>query len=422
MARTNNLTNFLTDVAAAIKNKKGSQTDIPASQFDTEITNLPSGGTYQHKTVSVTQNGTSTIVPDSGYDAIDELVINTAVPEKQLQTKTYTFTQNANLELTPDTGYDGFNQVNLNINVPTSGSTSNIYKFATLAEAQAKNDYNIGDIAVVMGKKRVPFYPALWKTNTANDDLLEIRFNQTVTFEETPEMDLDETWSTTSSGKTTTHPLKITITSSQAEIVFPVNIGGDSTNIFVWTSQDGLTYTYSYSSQKSEATTPRLNRLWMLYSGSSTTQTMIDKFKNDWSHWGVLSKFFSFEANDIVDNYYRYDGVYDNTFNLSFYPYDFDTLVYGGDNSPCDVLPMENLYTFDNSLLSNLSPISGGVSILDDGSDLYVHSPALMYNYVTGQKSIVQSNKTVYKIDKTTKTVTSLDLTDNSFTLINALR
>lgn len=44
MARTDNLNNFLTDVATAIKTKKGDTTPIPASNFDTEITNLPSGG------------------------------------------------------------------------------------------------------------------------------------------------------------------------------------------------------------------------------------------------------------------------------------------------------------------------------------------------------------------------------------------
>lgn len=44
MARTNNLTNYLTDVATAIKTKKGDSTPILASDFDTEIANLPSGG------------------------------------------------------------------------------------------------------------------------------------------------------------------------------------------------------------------------------------------------------------------------------------------------------------------------------------------------------------------------------------------
>lgn len=44
MARVNNLTDFLTDVADAIREKKGTTEPINASDFDTEIQNLPSGG------------------------------------------------------------------------------------------------------------------------------------------------------------------------------------------------------------------------------------------------------------------------------------------------------------------------------------------------------------------------------------------
>lgn len=44
MARTDTLINFLTDVASAIKEKKGDNTSILASDFDTEIIDLPSGG------------------------------------------------------------------------------------------------------------------------------------------------------------------------------------------------------------------------------------------------------------------------------------------------------------------------------------------------------------------------------------------
>lgn len=117
MARTNNLTNFLTDVAGAIKTKKGSQTAIQASNFDTEILNLPSQGTYQQKAVTISSNTVTTVIPDSGYDAIDELTVTTQVPEKQLQTKSYTFTQNTNIQLSPETGYDGFDKVNLSIDV-----------------------------------------------------------------------------------------------------------------------------------------------------------------------------------------------------------------------------------------------------------------------------------------------------------------
>lgn len=43
MARTDNLTNYLTDIANAIRTKGGTTGEINASQFDTAIANIPSG-------------------------------------------------------------------------------------------------------------------------------------------------------------------------------------------------------------------------------------------------------------------------------------------------------------------------------------------------------------------------------------------
>lgn len=43
MARVDNLTNFLTDVANSIREKKGTTDQIPASSFDTEISSIQSG-------------------------------------------------------------------------------------------------------------------------------------------------------------------------------------------------------------------------------------------------------------------------------------------------------------------------------------------------------------------------------------------
>lgn len=131
MARTNNLTNFLTDVASAIKEKKGSQTNIPASNFDTEILALPSQGTYQEKTITITQNGQTALTPDSGYDAMERVEITVNVPIKQLQTKTVSVTSNGNVSVLPDTGYDGFNEVNLEVNVPSGGEIHNQDKIIT---------------------------------------------------------------------------------------------------------------------------------------------------------------------------------------------------------------------------------------------------------------------------------------------------
>ena len=47
MARTDTLNNFLTDVATAIRTKGGTSEEIKASEFDTAITNLPSGGSSE---------------------------------------------------------------------------------------------------------------------------------------------------------------------------------------------------------------------------------------------------------------------------------------------------------------------------------------------------------------------------------------
>lgn len=55
MARIDTLTNFLTDVAESIRQKSETTEQIPASEFDTRIANLPSGGSaviYQPTRIS----------------------------------------------------------------------------------------------------------------------------------------------------------------------------------------------------------------------------------------------------------------------------------------------------------------------------------------------------------------------------------
>lgn len=65
MARTDTLTNFLTDVAAAIKAKKGDETAIPAENFDTEIASLPSGGADTEVLKSIIEKtATELVIPD----------------------------------------------------------------------------------------------------------------------------------------------------------------------------------------------------------------------------------------------------------------------------------------------------------------------------------------------------------------------
>ena len=79
MARINNLTNFLNDVATAIKTKLGDNTPIPASQFDSKIMDIHTGGTYQTKSISITTNGNYNLLPDTGFDAMNSVSISVSI-------------------------------------------------------------------------------------------------------------------------------------------------------------------------------------------------------------------------------------------------------------------------------------------------------------------------------------------------------
>jgi N-acetylneuraminic acid mutarotase len=84
MARTDSLTNFLTDVSAAIKQKTGDNTPIVAADFDTEILSIETVGDYQIKSVSITSNGDYQYQPDQSYDAISQLNVSVNVPLENL--------------------------------------------------------------------------------------------------------------------------------------------------------------------------------------------------------------------------------------------------------------------------------------------------------------------------------------------------
>lgn len=59
MARTDTLGNFLTDVAEAIRTKEGTSEAIPASEFDTRISNLSGGGGSEETPASTSELTTS---------------------------------------------------------------------------------------------------------------------------------------------------------------------------------------------------------------------------------------------------------------------------------------------------------------------------------------------------------------------------
>ena len=122
MARIDNLTNFLTDVAAAIKTKLDDSTDIPAAQFDTKIMDIETAGIYQEKSITISSNGTVNLLPDTGFDAMSKVSITTTV-SSNTQEKSVTISSNGTTNITPDSGYDSMTKVVATVNVPTSVQT-----------------------------------------------------------------------------------------------------------------------------------------------------------------------------------------------------------------------------------------------------------------------------------------------------------
>ena len=75
MARTDNLTNYLTDIANAIRTKGGTVGTINASQFDTAIANLPSGSGVEM------ESGTLTVTTTKQYEYVGFTNTHTRSPD-----------------------------------------------------------------------------------------------------------------------------------------------------------------------------------------------------------------------------------------------------------------------------------------------------------------------------------------------------
>ena len=68
------------------------------------LTVFSPGGETQEKSVTITKNGTTEIMPDEGY-TLSKAVVVTDVLTKPEQTKTVTITENGTTQITPDEGY-----------------------------------------------------------------------------------------------------------------------------------------------------------------------------------------------------------------------------------------------------------------------------------------------------------------------------
>lgn len=118
------------------------------------------GGTanLQEKTLTITNNGESTITADEGYDGLSEvnLTINVA-PNNQ--TKSITITQNGTTTITPDENYDGLSSVEITTNVqPLVPFTYIEYDYITAEEG---NVWTTNEVTVPNGLIQLKSYTDL---------------------------------------------------------------------------------------------------------------------------------------------------------------------------------------------------------------------------------------------------------------------
>lgn len=86
MAKNDNLTDFLTDVANSIRKKKGGSAKINPQNFSSEIESIKTTPNLQTPSAVTPNDETQTIKPGSGYDGLAQVVVNPVPAEEKTVT------------------------------------------------------------------------------------------------------------------------------------------------------------------------------------------------------------------------------------------------------------------------------------------------------------------------------------------------
>ncbi len=71
----------------------------------------------QEKSINITANGTTTVMPDANKTGLAKVTVTTNVNTVKNQNKTQSITANGTVTVKPDSGYTGLGQVTINTNV-----------------------------------------------------------------------------------------------------------------------------------------------------------------------------------------------------------------------------------------------------------------------------------------------------------------
>ena len=389
MARIDNLTNFLTDVASAIKTKSGDSTNIPAANFDNEILNLPSQGNYQIKTVNITNNGEATFGPDSGYDAISNIIINTQVPMPQLQSKSYEFTSNQNITLLPDTGFDGFTDISVSINVPTEDLDSTVTALenqVTALTAALENKSSGGEAEPLI---------YVQTSEPATKDGIWLQTNGTAEhYKSDDSIYFSGTWS--NDGDTASTPYSF-YNGSAVAIGTDIYLFGSASNGTMAYKYDTLTNTY----------TQLTNVPYSFFQGGATNVgTDIYLFGGDSSSSSAAT---AYKYDTLTDTYTRIAGVPVGFKGGSVASIGTDIYLFGTSNT-------KQAYKYDTltntyTKLANIPYYFFDGAIVAAGTDIY-----LVGSYIYSEV-----DKNMYKYNTLTDTYTQLTSIPYDFTMGSAV-
>ena len=123
----------------------------------------------QEKTYNISENGTTRIAPDAGYDGITGGTINVSVKPQPYkgEKKNYDLTSNGTTNITVDNGYDGITGGTITVNVPQTGHTD--------AELEEAYDEGMADQKNLMTSLLVNVNGTYTRENGWNEVVVDIQ-------------------------------------------------------------------------------------------------------------------------------------------------------------------------------------------------------------------------------------------------------
>lgn len=332
-----------------------------------------------------------------------------------------------------DEGYTGLGTVT--VNVPTSGGGSEdpvvvdeakSYIFYDEQEALDFKGYGIGDKAFVFDVCSIPLHPDLLRDigqnlpiytgMTSSSDNGEIRFHfpQTVTLKNTMNFDNGIDIPVTTEKGEGRAKLWLTLTETSAK----VSISGFSlvSDYALYTSADGLTYTFDGTYMESGTKYPNMN--WEML--STHIAELIEALETNWENLVLLSKFVHISDRQVLKKIYTYTPnvplpySIELTENDKVYLIDIQKTIIKGDNIWFQ--STRNKYAIKDALdvINAVGGNAEGSVYFTNTDDIYVilgtYTVTALFTNLSDNYIVATSitEDKLFKYNKTSKQVTSL--------------